>query len=31
MEMKAKISETKAEYKEKVKTIDENAKGRRNG
>ena len=30
-EMKAKIMETKAEYKEKVKTIDENAKGRRNG
>ena len=31
LEMKKKIKETKAEYKEKVKTINENAKGRKNG
>ena len=31
LEMKAKIKETKAEYKEKVKTINDNAKGRKNG
>ena len=31
LEMKAKIKETKAEYKEKVKTINENAKGKKNG
>lgn len=30
-EMKAKIKETKAEYKEKVKTINNNAKGKKNG
>ncbi|MGN1190415.1 MAG: hypothetical protein ACI4SL_08490 [Candidatus Ornithospirochaeta sp.] len=30
LEMKAKIKETKAEYKEKVKTINDNAKGKKN-
>ena len=29
--MKAKIKETKAEYKEKVKAINDNAKGSKNG
>ena len=31
LEMKKKIKETKTEYKEKVKTINESAKGRKNG
>ena len=31
LEMKAKIKETKAEYKEKVKAINDNAKGSKNG
>ena len=31
LEMRKKIKETKAEYKEKVKTINDNAKGKKNG